>query len=125
MPAYSHIYFGQKSRQVNLACTLSIRNTDITRAIRVTSVDYYSTQGALVRSFVEKPQIVPPLGTLEIFIGEVDSEGGSGANFIVRWDSAKPANLPIVETVMIGLQSNLSISFTSRGQPIREISTNE
>src|SRR5215831_2679018 len=37
VPIYSHIYFQNKSRTLNLTATLSIRNTDLTHAITVTA----------------------------------------------------------------------------------------
>ncbi|MBM9531452.1 DUF3124 domain-containing protein [Desulfoprunum benzoelyticum] len=52
-------------------------------------------------------------------IPQDDSSGGSGANFIVKWQAAAPANPPIVETVMIGTQSQFGISFTSRDQMLQ------
>jgi hypothetical protein len=47
-----------------------------------------------------------------------DKTGGSGANFMVRWQPALPMNPPIVESIMIGTQAKQGISFTSRGQVI-------
>ena len=60
-----------------------------------------------------------PLGSERYIIPQDDSSGGSGANFIVKWQAAAPANPPIIETVMIGTQSQLGISFTSRGQALQ------
>ena len=48
------------------------------------------------------------------------TSGGSGANFIVKWESKNLSNPPIIESVMIGTQSQLGISFTSRGQAIQD-----
>ncbi len=45
VPVYSNIYSSPKAVPNNLANILSIRNTDLTRAIHVTVVDYYDTKG--------------------------------------------------------------------------------
>ena len=56
--------------------------------------------------------------SLRYVIPESDKSGGSGANFIVEWKSDKYVNPPIVESVMIGTQTQQGISFTSRGRVI-------
>jgi hypothetical protein len=115
---YSHIYIGDKERPFNLAVTLSIRNTDTRAGLRLTAVDYYDTDGHLVRHYLDSPQALGPLASIRFVVAEKDVKGGSGANFLVRWDSPAPVNIPVVETVMIGAQSGQGISFTS---PAREI----
>ena len=56
VPVYSHIYTGDKERPFNLAVTLSIRNTDPRSSLRLTAVDYYDTEGRLVRSYLDAPR---------------------------------------------------------------------
>ncbi len=115
---YSHVYWGPKQTHFNLACTLSIRNVDPTSPITVTTVDYYDTAGAHVRHFIDQPRYLAPLETVDFYIKERDTTGGSGANFIVRWDSPTAVNAPIVEAVMIGVDAGQGISFVC---PAREI----
>lgn len=118
VPAYSHIYSGNKEAPFLLAVTLSIRNIDPTKPIEIASVDYYETQGKLVKKFTEKPIVLQPLETLRYVVPEKDKSGGSGANFIVLWRSDGLVNPPIVETIMIGTSYHQGVSFTSRGQEI-------
>ncbi len=118
VPVYSHIYWGPKPRAFDLACTLSIRNVDPQAAITLTSVDYFNTDGKKIRSFLDKPVKVLPLGTKEYYIEETDKAGGSGANFLVKWAADKDTNPPIVECVMIGVESSQGVSFTSRGRVV-------
>ena len=118
VPAYSHIYSGNKERPFLLTVTLSIRNVDPMHQIKITLVDYYETQGKLLKKFMDKPVALKPLESLRYIIPEKDKSGGSGANFIVEWHSDKPINRPIIESIMIGAQSSQGISFTSRGQEI-------
>lgn len=119
VPVYSHIYTGDKERPFNLAVTLSIRNTDPRSGLRLTAVDYYDTEGRLVRSYLDAPRELGPLASIRYVVAERDVEGGSGANFLVRWEAAQPINAPVVESVMIGAQSGQGISFTSQAREIR------
>jgi hypothetical protein len=118
VPAYSHIYSGNKERPFLLTVTLSIRNIDPTHLIKITLVDYYETQGKLLKKYIDKPATLNPLESLRYVISEKDKSGGSGANFIVEWHSDNPVNRPIIESIMIGTQSGQGISFTSRSQEI-------
>lgn len=115
VPAYSHIYIGNREKPFLLTITLSIRNIDPSHAVSITVVDYYETQGKLLKKHVDKPIVLNPLESIRYIIPEKDKAGGSGANFIVEWKSDKPVNPPIVEAIMIGAQSTQGISFTSRG----------
>jgi hypothetical protein len=118
VPAYSHIYIGNRERPFLLTITVSIRNVDPKNSVKVTTVDYYETQGNLLKKFLDSSVVLKPLESIRYVIPQRDKTGGSGANFIVEWKSDNFVNPPIVETVMIGAESQQGISFTSRGQPI-------
>ncbi len=118
VPAYSHIYSGSREKPFLLTVTLSIRNIDPSKKIRITAADYYETEGKLLKKQINKPVKLNPLGSLRYVIPEKDTSGGSGANFIVKWESDEPVNPPIVESIMIGTQTQQGISFTSRGRVI-------
>jgi hypothetical protein len=118
VPAYSHIYYGNRERAIFLTITLSIRNIDSDKEIKITLADYYETQGKLLKQFIKTPVVLKPLESLYYVIPESDKAGGSGANFIVKWQSDKLANPPLIESVMISTQSAQGISFTSRGREI-------
>ena len=118
VPAYSHIYTGDSEKPFLLTVTLSIRNTDMWRPMTVRAVDYYETQGNLLKKMLVAPVTLDPLESIRYIIPQKDTAGGSGANFIVEWTADASVNPPIVEAVMIGTQSQQGISFTSRGQSI-------
>jgi len=118
VPAYSHIYHGNREKPFLLTVTLSIRNIDPIHQIRITVVDYYETQGKLLKKYIDSPKTLNSLESLRYVIPERDKSGGSGANFIVEWHSDIPVNQPIIESVMIGAKSGQGISFTSRGREI-------
>jgi hypothetical protein len=118
VPGYSHIYSGNREIPFLLTVTISIRNIDPEHQIKITRVDYYETQGKLLKKHIDKPAILNPLESLRYIIPERDKSGGSGANFIVEWESEKLVNPPIVESIMIGTQNQQGVSFTSRGRVI-------
>jgi len=120
VPAYSHIYHGNQERPLLLTVTVSIRNISPSHALTVTAVDYYDTQGAILKHYVTTPFVLGPLGSERFVVPQSDEAGGSGANFIVKWHSAEPISPPIIETIMIGSQNQLGISFTSRGEAIHK-----
>jgi hypothetical protein len=122
VPAYSHIYIGDRERPFLLTVTLSIRNIDPKHQIKIILVDYYETKGKLLKKYIDKPITLKPLESLRYVIPEREKSGGSGANFIVEWQSDEYVNPPIIESIMIGTQTQQGISFTSRG---REILTSE
>ena len=120
VPAYSHIYHGDKERPFDLAVTLSIRNTDPVHPITLVSVVYFDTDGKRVRSYLESELKLGPMSSTRYVIQESDQSGGSGASFIVQWKSEQKVAEPVVETIMISTRTQQGISFTSRGQAIRE-----
>lgn len=121
VPAYSHIYHGIKQpTPFYLAVTLSIRNTDPKHSLVLTSVQYYDTDGKMLRELVPSPLTVGPMATKEFIIMQFDKEGGSGANFLLAWEAGAPVTDPIAEAVMIGTSSNQGISFLTDGQVVEE-----
>lgn len=120
VPIYSHIYSGLKGRPFSLAATLSIRNTDPKHAITLVSVTYYDSDGRLVKEYLDKPVELNAMATTRYILPEGDTTGGSGANFLVKWQSKIKINPPLIEAVMIGTRSGQGISFVSRGQVIKD-----
>ena len=115
--AYSHIYSGGGEPHL-LAITLSIRNTDPERAIRIVEASYYDSNGKLVKNHIDGFVEIPPMATIDILIGKQDKKGGSGASFLVTWKSDKPVYKPIIEAIMVGLSEEHDISFMSFGKPL-------
>jgi hypothetical protein len=120
VPIYSHIYSGLKGRPFELAATLSIRNTDPKHPIMLVSVKYFDSDGKLVKEYLDKPYELKAMATTRYILTEGDTTGGSGANFLVKWQSKTKINPPLIEAVMIGTRSGQGISFVSRGQVISE-----
>ena len=120
VPIYSHIYSGLKGRPFSLAATLSIRNTDPKHSITLLSVKFYDSDGKLIKEYLDKPAELKAMASTRYILTEGDTAGGSGANFLVKWQSQTKVNPPLIEGVMIGTRSGQGISFVSRGQVINE-----
>jgi len=114
-PAYSHIYVGNREQPFLLTITLSIRNTDARYPVTITTADYYDTKGKRIRKYLEKPVSLGPWESIRYVVPQKDKSGGSGANFVVEWNSEKAVNPLLVETIMVGPEG---ISLISRGQAI-------
>lgn len=121
VPIYSHIYhYNSQNHVMNLSATLSIRNTDLKQPIIITTASYYDTEGQLVRQYVHQPIELKPMASTEFFIETDDTQGGSGANFIVEWVAEKPVYDPVIEAVMISTASTQGISFISPGRVLKQ-----
>jgi hypothetical protein len=116
VPVYSHIYSGDREQPFYLAATLSIRNTDLKQAITLTAVDYYDSEGKFLKHYLETPLTLNAMASKRYVVHESDKSGGSGAKFIVRWQSNQPVAEPLIEAVMISTKTQQGISFTSRGR---------
>ncbi len=114
VPIYSDIYNHKRDYQVALTATLSIRNTSSSDTLFVQKVDYYNTNGELVRKYLEDAIFLRPLETIEYVIEKEDNEGGSGANFLINWGANKKIK-PLFQSVMIGEIGNLSFAFKTDG----------
>ncbi|CAA0108457.1 Uncharacterised protein [BD1-7 clade bacterium] len=114
VPAYSHVYASGGKAHL-LETTLSIRNTDPEHAMTLHSVQYFSTNGTMVREYLPNPVTLRPMASAEYLLRVRDTKGGSGANFVVLWSSARQNALPIIEAVMVATGNDKAISFTSRG----------
>lgn len=119
VPIYSHIYNWEQSRTMDLTATLSVRNTDLTNPIIIAAVNYYDTEGKLVRKELAQPVELGPLAATSFIIEQQDTSGGSGASYIVEWVVQKEVSTPVIEAVMINTGGNQGVSFISPGRVIK------
>lgn len=123
LPVYSHIWHGEMDKKGQptralMSVSVSIRNTDLSRPIRILSAQYYDTNGRKLREYVPAPRNVAPMGTLEIFVPRSDDTGGSGANFVIVWKADAPVSPPMVEGVHASLQAGRSVAFVTSARPM-------
>ncbi|SNR43160.1 Protein of unknown function [Maribacter sedimenticola] len=119
VPIYSDIYNQTRDTRTLLTATLSIRNTSIRDSLFVSKIDYYNTQGDLVRSYLDAPIYLKPMETIDYVIEQQDTSGGSGANFIIDWYSKKKLN-PLFQAVMVGGLGAQAFSFTTEGVEVEQ-----
>ncbi len=119
VPIYSHIYSPNRDRIMDLTATLSVRNTDLTRPIILTTIDYHNTNGERVRQYLEKPVELKPLASADFVVNQDDTSGGAGANFVVEWIAQTQVSNPVVESVMINTSGNQGISLISQGRVVK------
>ncbi len=120
VPVYSHVYQNKEKRPFNLVATLSVRNTDLSQSIQVTSIRYYSSEGSLVRNYLDEPLELTPLASADFVVDEHDDRG-SGTSFIVEWVARQQVSEPVVEAVMISVVQSQGLSFTEPARLIRTI----
>lgn len=125
LPIYSHMLYGNlgksgRASQVLLSALVSIRNTDIRRPLRVLSAQYFDTNGKLLGDRVTRPVVVPPLGTLELFVELNDASGGSGANFIIKWEADQAINPPLVESLHANMDGGKAVIFMTQSVPVSD-----
>jgi hypothetical protein len=119
VPIYSYIYHDDRKQTYNLTATLSIRNTDLTEPIVVTSVRYNDSSGKLVRQYLERSTQLAALASTSFVIDSTDTSGGIGASFIVEWVARTEVASPIVEAILIGSSFQQGISWISPGKVIK------
>lgn len=123
VPVYSHLALGvykNAELKFELLVNLSVRNTDPQNPITITAVDYYNSEGKLIKKFIIIPRTLGPMASTYFLIEQLDMSGGWGANFLVQWKALKKVNEPIIQGVTYGSKGNHSISFVSQGKVISE-----
>ena len=120
IPIYSDIYVDQQNQKVLLASTLSIRNTSYNDSLFISKIDYFNTEGELVRSYVQNLINLPPMATVNYVIEKDDDTGGPGANFIVEINSKNKDVKPVIQAIMIGETGNKGFAFITDGYSLKE-----
>jgi len=123
LPIYSHIWHGDVdskglATKTLMSVSVSIRNTDPAKPIRIVSAQYFDTDGRKLREYLPAPKTIGPMGTYELFIPRSDDSGGSGANFVIAWKADVPVNAPMVEGLHAHMPSGRSIAFTTSARQI-------
>lgn len=118
VPVYSTLKAFDPDKEIDLAITLSVRNTDPKHPILVQSVDFYRSDGDRFKRFISSPLEIRPMATKEFNIPRTDEFGGSGANFYIVWVSDTLVTEPIVEAIMLGAATQ-GYSWVSSGKVVK------
>jgi hypothetical protein len=99
---------------------LSIRNTDPKYSISILKANYYDSKGEILERYITQPLKLKPLESTHFLVKVSDKRGGPGAKFIVKWQSDKKVNQPIIEGIMLSTRAQQGISFICPGRIISE-----
>lgn len=119
LPVYSNIPAGSK-RKYDVSAFVAIHNTDLNRPISIKKIDFFDTEGKIVRNYITSDQELKPLAT-RIYTVAKDDQSGTGANFIVEWIAEQQVSEPLIESVMTDLSGNVVMAFLSPGKVVREL----
>ncbi|WP_452599327.1 DUF3124 domain-containing protein [Pontimicrobium sp. MEBiC01747] len=119
VPIYSDIYIDSQNQNHLLSATLSIRNTSTTDSLFISKINYYNTDGNMVKRFINGTISLRPMATVNYVIEKEDNSGGSGANFIVELKSKNSSTKPVIQAVMMGQYSNKAFSFITDGYSLK------
>jgi len=116
VPAYSDLYYESQEKKTFFTVILSLRNISFTDTLYFTHIDYYSSHGKLLRQYIDQVLVLNPMESMEYIVDESEKEGGTGANFVVRYKAREDLkNHPFIETIMMGNLDNYRFAFTSPG----------
>lgn len=118
VPIYSSIYNQFEGNLLHMTAILSIRNISPKSEIIIKRIEYYDTNGKLIKKYINEPFSLGKMSTKDFVIAENDLEGGTGANFIIEWDSKQKVSTPLIEAVMLGNLGTKGFAFSSRGKEI-------
>lgn len=121
VPAYSDIYYETENNTTYLTVILSLRNISFSDTLYFNSIEYYGSDGKLLKKYLTKVLVLRPMESMEYIVEAKEKKGGTGANFVVSYAAkAGLKNQPLIETVMMGNLDNYRFSFISRGIPINK-----
>lgn len=118
VPVYSHIYILNGTRPLNLAATLSVRSIEPTESIFVSGVDYYNSNGQLVRKYLDSTLLLKPMHSAEFVVEEKNTEGGAGAYFLIHSSAPPSATRLLTQAIMVSQANSLGITFKTEGIPM-------
>lgn len=118
VPVYSHIYISDEN-YVKMGITLSIRNTDLSQDLYIETIDYYNTEGKLVKTYIEQPHILKAMSSVDFIVDLDDMSGGNGAKFLVKVASKDQTPIPVIQAIMIHSVGNNNFSFVTDGYLIK------
>lgn len=122
LPVYSHVWYGDRDKggpyKAMMSALVSIRSTDPGKPLRVRSARYYSTDGKLLAEYLNKPRLLPPLGTIELLVERREDKGGSGANFLIEWEADGPISPPLVQAVHVSVLAQRGLSFVTEAREV-------
>jgi len=104
--------------RLNFSGELSIHNTSASNALAVEKIDYRSSSGELIETYLSEPVYLKPYASMQVVIAQDDVRGGTGASFTVDWSTIDAADEPVIEAVMASTVGTHSFSLISGGRKV-------
>ena len=121
VPAYSNLYYESDVRKTYFTVILSLLNITFTDSIYFNRIEYYDSEGKLLREFIDQVLVLRPMESIEYIIESNNKQGGPGANFVVSYSGrSNLKNPPFIESVMLGDIDGYGFSFSSPGIEINK-----
>jgi hypothetical protein len=117
VPVYSSIYGHTGKDEFLLSATLSIRNIGFTDSLYISKIDYYNSEGRILKRYLDSTVLLKPMASMEFVVASDEKEGGAGANFVVECLGNSTLNEPFIQTVMT--TGDLRIGFTGEAIKIK------
>jgi len=115
VPVYSDIYHHDGTKRFLLTSTVSVRNISLRDSTYVLNAVYNDSYGRLLRTFATSPILLKPFESIEFVIEDAEDKGGAGASFIIEWGGNEKSAKMLIQSVMIGTESQQGISFMTNG----------
>ena len=121
MPIYSNIPHFMDSIEIDMSAFVAIHNTDFYHSIKLHKVEYFNSNGKLVRDFLpNKTKVLKPLETVDFYVPYQD-KSGTGANFLIEWKADSLVTEPLVESITINTKLQNTVAVLSHGKVIKEM----
>ena len=121
VPIYSEVYYsGNQNVTFYLTSTLSIRNTSLKDTVYIEDIDYYDTDGKLIKQYLDASLLLHPMQSIEYVIEKDEKIRGTGANFMVNWGANNPKVKPIFQGVMASIKGQQGITLLTDGVSVKE-----
>jgi hypothetical protein len=122
VPVYPTAFYSKDFKTYDLIATLNIRNTSLENSIRINKIEYYNTNGNLIKTYIENESIIlKPLQTVQLIIQDDNKNSDKGSDVIVEWASESAVSSPIVEATMVSASGQVGLSFITTGKVIKQL----
>ena len=117
VPSYTELY-KSTGFSVKGFATVTIHNIDPNHSIKVHAVTSYDTHGKVTKQYLQKPLVLASFASQNYLVRYEKGFDGSGANFIVRWESSEAVVTPLIESRMLATSGTQGYSLSSQGRVI-------
>lgn len=117
VPTFSHVHVSSNDQQP-LAVTLVVHNIDASHEITLSKVDFFNSDGDLIRRFLDEAVTLKRFQSQNFAISIQENSGGVGANFVVEWTSKSSTLEPAANAIMVGGTGTQGLSFQTTGHVI-------